>query len=380
MRELNEGNDGEHSEGLKKLDVAAVENPELVSSVEERLRNLNAITREEDEPAVSDEDLEDSTPDVTDDDEVKDDEQADDSDDSDDSTPVVKDDAKGSGKEEISIPESYKRAAAHRGWNQEVIDELIESNPELAKKTFEACYLEVNNASREWSALGRANRDQALQEQDKATVETTVEEKGIDVKPMIDKLRKEYADDPLIDGVAKLLEDTAKMANAKPKVQVQQGQDRYQVATARANAAANAAVDQRVNNFFSADVMSPYGKFYGKLDLGQSIGDLSAGQQQNRLAVIEEADMIMSGHRMRGIELKVEEALEKAHFVVTEPVREQVIRDNLKTTATKRKKSMTFRPSKSKQSPRNESQGKPRNRKELISKVDRKLADVFGPK
>lgn len=379
MRELNEGNTEEHSEGLKKLDTAAIENPELVSSVEERLRNLNAITRKEDKPAVSDEESEDSTPEIKDDDEVKDDDQADGSDDSDDSTPVVKDEVKDD-KEKVSVPDAYIRAAIHRGWKQEVIDELIESNPKLAKTTLESLYLDVNNASREWSALGRARRDQTLQEQDRTATETVTEATGVDVKPMIDKLRKEYADDPLIDGVAKLLEDTAKIANAKPKVQVQQGQDQYQTATAHANAAANAAIDQRINSFFSDDVMSPYGEFYGKLKLGQSFGDLSHGQQQNRLAVVEEAEMMISGHAMRGIKLEAEEALEKAHFVVTEPVREQVIRDNLKATATKRKKSMTFRPSESKRSPKSESQDKPRNRKELVSKVEQKLASVFGPK
>lgn len=371
----------EQSEGSKKLDVAAIENPELVSSVEGRLRNLNAITREEDEPAVLDEDPEDSTPVAKDGDEVKDGEQAEPEDDPEDSTPVVKEGAKESGNEKVSIPDAYMRAAIHRGWKQEVIDELIESNPELAKTTLESLYLDVNNASREWSALGRARRDQELQEQNRTDTETTTETTDIDVKPMIEKLKKEYADDPLIESVAKVLEDTAKMANAKPKIQQQQqGQNQYQTATARANVAANASTDQRINSFFSSDVMTSYAKFYGKLELGQSVGDLSAGQQENRLAVLDEAEMIMVGHRMRGIDLNVEQALEKAHFMVTEPIREQVIRDNLKVTATKRKKSMTLRPSESKRSPGNESQGKPRNRKELVSKVEQKLANVFGPK
>jgi len=374
MKEKSE----EQTDSSKEFDsTATVDNPELVSSVQARLDNLNAITKKKDEPAVSDEDPGDSTSDVTDDDEVKDDDQTDDSNDSDDSTPD-KDDAKESGDEKVSVPDAYIRAAIHRGWKQEVIDELIESNPELAKTTLESLYLDVNNASREWSALGRARRDQELQEQNRTDTEATVETTDIDVKPMIDKLKKEYADDPLIDGVAKLLEDTAKMANTKPKVQQQQGQDQYQTATARANAAANASTDQRVNNFFSAGVMTPYVEFYGKLGLGQSVEDLSFGQQNNRLAVLDEAEMIMSGHRMRGIDLNVEQALEKAHFVVTEPIREQVIRDNLKATATKRKKSMTLRPSESKRSPGDESQGKPKNRKELVSKVEQKLAKVFG--
>lgn len=373
----------EHSdekEGLKEFDSAAtVDNPELVSSVQERLNNLNDITKE-DEPAVSDEESEDSTPEVTDDDStVKDDSQAEPEDDSDDSTPddsTTKDD---SGKKEVSIPDAYVRAAIHRGWKQDVIDELVENNPELAKKTLESLYLDVNNASKEWSAIGRAVRDRELEKQNlETTVEQTVDKTDLDVSPMVKKLRESYTDDPMIDAVVKVLEDTTKMANAKPQVPVQQGQDQYQTATARADASANAAIDQRVNNFFNADIMAPYGKFYGKIELGQSIKDLSSGQQENRWAVLDNAEMIMVGHRMRGIDLKTEEALEKAHFMVTEPVREQVIRDNLRTTATKREKSMTLKPSKSKRSSRDESQGKPKNRKEFIRKVEQKMASVPG--
>lgn len=375
MEYQEDGNEGDHTESLKKFDAAAtVENEELVSSVQGRLANLNSITKEDDS-AVSDDDPDDSTPGVTDDNDVEDDDQAESDDDSDDPTPD-EGSAKGddTGKEKVSIPDAYVRAAVHRGWDQKVVDELIETNPELAKKTLEACYLEVNNASKEWSALGRARRDQEVEEQNK-TQTATEAAKGTDVAPIVNKLKEKYEDDPLIDGVIKVLEDTAKMANAKPKVQ--QGQDQYQTATARANASANASMDQRVNSWFSSDALSPYAKFYGKVELGQSLADLSAGQQENRLAVLDEADMILSGHRMRGINLEPEQALEKAHFMVTEPIREQIIRDNLKATAKKRKRGMTLRPSKSKRTS-SESQGKPKSRNELISKVDRKLASVPG--
>lgn len=371
MRKVNEENSEEHSEkeGLKALDTAAIENPELVTSVQARLNNLNAITKEVDDPAVSEEEPDGSIPEVKDDSDVEDDDQAELEEESDDSTPVAKD------TDGSDIPDAYVRAGLHRGWEQDVIDELIKSNPELAKKTLEACYLEVNNASKEWSALGRARRDQELKDVNKTATETT-EQKDIDVTPVVEKLKKEYPDDPLIDSVVKVLEQTTKMANAKP--QVPQGQQQYQTATARANATANASMDQRINNFFGSDVMKPYAKFYGKLELGQSVTDLSSGQQQNRLAVLDDAEMILSGHRMHGIDLDVIKALEKAHFVVTEPIREQVIRDNLKVAATKRKKSMTLRPSDSKRSPQSESQGKPKNRSELISKVEQKLASVPG--
>jgi len=44
----------------------------------------------------------------------------------------------------------------------------------------------------------------------------------------------------------------------------------------------------------------------------------------------------------------LDEALERAHFIVTEGVREQVVRDKIKSSATKRQAGFTLKPSSSK--------------------------------
>jgi hypothetical protein len=87
----------------------------------------------------------------------------------------------------------------------------------------------------------------------------------------------------------------------------------------------------------------------------------------------------MAGHSMRNQKIEVEQAMEKAHFIVTEPIRKQVIRDGLKATATKRKKSMTLRPSESKRSSdsMNTDSSKPRNKRELEQSVQQHLDKVF---
>ena len=125
--------------------------------------------------------------------------------------------------------------------------------------------------------------------------------------------------------------------------------------------------------------MAPYEKFYGKLELGQIPEDLSNGQRLNRLTVLQEAEFIMAGHNSRGQKIEVEQALEKAHFIVTEPIRKQVIHDNIKATATKRKNSMTLRPSESKRTgdSLNTGSSKPRNRSELELAVQQKLDATF---
>ena len=368
----------EHTEGLKELDEQAIEDPQLVNTVQERLNNLNKMTKDEDfnrlgreETAVSEEEPEGSTPESEDDSKPEGDSQAEPEVKSDGTTPEA--------EKKDDIPDAYIRAAIHQGWNQEVVDDLVKTNPELAKKAFENCYLSVNNASREWSELGRAKIEAehaAAAVGAPSASEAIAQQEDPNTTALITKLRKEYTDDPLIEVVIKGLE-----SKPKPVQQpVPQQQQNYEVATARANAAANSAIDQRVNTFFSADDMTPYEKFYGKLELGQIPEDLANGQQYNRLAVLQEAEFIMAGHSMRNQKIEVEQALEKAHLIVTEPIRTQVVRDSLKATATKRKKSMTLRPSESKRSSDsiNAGSSKPRNRSEVEQNVKRKLDSVFN--
>ena len=356
--------EGDHTESLKKLDVAAIENPVIVDAVQEK---LDAVYEgaEEKETTVSDEKNDDSTS------EVKDDSVAQESDQTKSQTESTESTSEAETKD--SIPDVYIRAAIHQQWKQKDVDDLVENNPELAKRTFENCYNSVVQASKDFSEIGRAKIELDRQQVAKQTATETVVQEDPKTAALVAKLRKEYADDPLIEVVIKDLETKPKPVQ-QPVSQQQQG---YETATARANAAANAAIDQRVNSFFGADDMKLYGKFYGKLELGQVPEDLSNGQQQNRLAVLQEAEFIMAGHAMRNQKIEVEQALDKAHLIVTEPIRTQVVRDSLKATATKRKKSMTLRPSESKRSSDTGSSDKPRNRRELENAVQQKLDSVF---
>ena len=370
--------EGDHTENLKTLDKAAIEDSVLVNTVQERLDNLNLLTKDEDlnklgaKTTVSEEEDDDSTSGVKDDTTVEDDSQTESKTESTESTSEA--------ENKDDIPDAYIRAAIHQKWNQKDVDELIESNPGLARRTFENCYNSVVQASKDFSEIGRAkielDRQQATQVAPTAT-EAVAQQEDPNTAALIAKLEKEYPGDPLIDVVVAGLK-------SKPKPQpvqqpVPQQQQSYETATARANAAANVAIDQRVNSFFNADNMKLYDKFYGKLELGQIPEDLANGQQLNRLAVLQEAEFIMAGHAMRNQKIEVEQAMEKAHLIITEPIRTQVVRDSLKATATKRKKSMTLRPSESKRSGDNMNidSSKPRNRGELENAVQQKLDSVF---
>ena len=368
QEQATETNEAEHVEPLKDANVA-VEDVKLVNTVQERLDNLREITKEE--TTVSDETDDKSTSEVKDDSNAQENDQTDDQTDSNDPTPEVeiKDG-------EVEIPDAYIRAAVHHGLKQEDIDDMVKSNPKSAMKLLESCYLSVNNASKEWSELGRAKIEAERQAVTQPVTATeAVAQEDPNTTALITKLRKEYVDDPLIEVVIKGLESKP-VKQVTPVSQQQQG---YEVATARANAAANSAIDQKVNAFFDADAMKPYEKFYGKLELGQIPEDLTNGQQYNRLAVLQEGEFIMAGHGIKGQRIDVEQALEKAHLIVTEPIRARIVRDSLKATAAKRKKSMTLRPSDSKRTgdSLNTGSSKPRNRNELELAVKQKLDSVF---
>ena len=369
--------EGDHTESLKTIDKQAIEDPKFVNTVQERMDALNDLTKDDDfnrlpkeKTAIPEEESEGSTPEPEDGSELKGDGQAEPEEKLDGSTPEA--------EKKDDIPDAYIRAAIHQKWSQKDVDELIESNPELAKRTFENCYNSVVQASRDFSEIGRAKIELDRQQVGVQTAQQTAPEviEDSDTTALIVKLQKEYPDDPLIDVVIAGLKTKPKSVQTQPVSQQQQG---YEIATARHNVAANAAIDQRVNSFFGADDMKLYDKFYGKLELGQIPEDLSNGQQQNRLAVLQEAEFIMAGHGVRGQKIEVEQALERAHLIVTEPIRTQVVRDSLKATATKRKKSMTLRPSESKRSSDSMTtdSSKPRNKRELEQSVQQHLNKVF---
>ncbi len=374
-KELTEGNAGDHTEGLKEIDEKAITEPELVNTVEERLKSLNELVSGDDLAELPD-DGSDPIPDPPDekDDGVEIEKEADELDD--DDPTLGKEDVNTDGEDgnDVTIPDAYVRAAIHNGMKQEDVDFLVKQDPKLALSTFTSMYNSVTNASKEWSQLGRAKVEQerAIAEADSRRV---VEKSQQDVDPLIGKLKETYGDDPLIEVVTKLLADKSAPVTTAP---VSQPADLYQTATARANASANASTDARVNVFFGSNAMKPYEDFYGMMGLSQSFNDLSNGQQEHRLNVMQEAEYIMTGLRMRGIDLPVEQVLEKAHLVVTEPIREQVIRENLKKNAVTRKKAMTYRPSKSKKTTNAvvDSQRKPQSRQELLSRVEQRLAGV----
>jgi hypothetical protein len=377
------GNTGEYEGTLKELDVAAIENEELVDGVEARLANLRDITdgTRRSKPADDQEELDESTPEGEEEekDDDKDDDQADDQE---ESTPEDKTGDKEDDKEGEVLSDAFLRAAVHRGWKEEDAKAYHEKDPEAANSLFQNLLIDVNKASGEWAALGKAKLEAERKAIEIATTTATPAEKpafkGIDV----DKLAKEYDLDDnaaaIIRAQNEQLEGLAKLVIPPDVTQPRT------IATASATPAGpDPNVELEIENFFNSEGLKPFSEFYGGLKLGQNWDDLSGGQKDNRWKVLTQADYLMAGAECAGQSMDAVTALERAHMMVSEPIREQAIRDQIKGEATKRKKSMTLRPSDSKRSANSISdvgggEQKPRTREELVESVGEKLDKVFN--
>jgi hypothetical protein len=142
-------------------------------------------------------------------------------------------------------------------------------------------------------------------------------------------------------------------------------------------------IELQIENFFGGENLKDYSEFYGGLKLGEVWGDLKQGQYNNRWRVVEQANMILVGAESMNKQMDPIEALERAHMMVSEPVRERVIRERIKGDVTKRANSMTIKPSAGSRSVSKVSSdaGEPkkaRTRDELASDVQDRLHSIFG--
>lgn len=364
-------NTGDHTEKLRSNDVAVKPSDELVSTVEEKLAETY-VEVEVPERSEASTEQDDSTLEKTQ--EVSGTEQ-------DDSTQASetkevkevenKDDAN---KEEKTLSYAYEQAALRNGWSKEDIDDAYAQNPERAEKMFGNLYNSVNQASRDFAAIGRAKiaADVSSQQQQQQVSQTSDDNNVSDTA--IGKLRDENPE--LADALNAVLKEVrVNKVVQTPQVDAQ--------ATQRANTAEEYAMRQRIDSFFGADAMNPYDKFYGKLDIGQSWEDLSGGQRDNRWRVLKEADAIVAGYASIGQNMEPEDAMARAHLLVSDGIREKVIRDKIKDTATKRSNSITMKPSSGKRTTQSDAKfdtgdSKPRNRKELEAQVGQNLLALFG--
>ncbi len=245
--------------------------------------------------------------------------------------------------DESKLTQAEIRAAIHCKWSQEDIEELVKVNPVLAKKTC-AKFLEgTNDLSKKFSELGKAQVEKKEPESKvEPKPELKPEKKTIDFTA----LEKEYEGDPIV-GVLKQFEERNN-ALADEVETLRSSGSLNESKVDKAQVQEDAAIAQQIDGFFNRPDVVEYENVYGKIEKDSKDWDeLTQGQVKKRWSLVEQANLILLGAQQQGMEMPMGEAFERAHLLVTEDVREQTIRKQIKAKAVKRDKSITFEPNSS---------------------------------
>lgn len=253
------------------------------------------------------------------------------------------------------IPDAYVRAAVHQGWKQEEVEKFWKDDKEKAEKTLSKILESTNRLSTQWGQLGQ----QQMMTQPPTTKPTdsfeTPAEKDSDSKSFegldISKLKTEYDDDNLIDDVIKPLNDLlVNMKTELDSVKTQQTETSQGINFQKQNVQEekNNAIGQQIDQFFSSPELKSFEKHYG---VGSDWAKFEGEQANNRLKMLTLADQIKAGAAYQSEKISNEEAMSLAHMSLTSHIAEQMIIDRIRNSLTKREKSLSLKPSGSRNSP-----------------------------
>ena len=312
-----------------------------------------------DQQADDDKTDDDSTPeDKADDDTAGDDSTPDDkADKTDDKTDTDANDGDKTTKE-VSLPDAYYRAAVHQGWEPDEIKEFFEADPEKALKTLAKIHESTNKITTEFARLGRVGLKSA---DSKVADDKKSDDTGVDIAA----IKEQYGDDSAVVKAFEVMQsklDTVR--DSFPDKAIAQNDVNQQTD--------DPAVKVMVDKFFIDPALKPYVDFYGA---GKDAAKLTQEQTGNRWSMLEMADNIILGSQAQGRNITAEEAMEMAHLLVSEPVREKALRVELSTKVKKRAKGVTLKPAKSKAA-KADTDGKV-TEKQLEERVQQKLNNVF---
>lgn len=263
------------------------------------------------------------------------------------------------------IPGVYYRAAKHQQWTDEQIEAFYEKDPELCLSTLQTLHANQNNLSRQFAALGRERVKQTT-----STVEKPVE-KPVEKTTSVDisRLEEAYGEDPIVDVVKALLKQNEELLG-KVKSPVAVAPVNESELRERQREIAN--TEKEIDLFFASPELKAYEGFYGAPV--KSWNELDPKSYDNRWSVIKMADEIIAGAESLGEKVSVEEALQRAHAVVGEPIREKIVRSEIKNKAVKRSKGLSLAPTSGKPG----ESGKPTTKEDLEAMTEKRLAKVFN--
>jgi hypothetical protein len=340
--------------------------PDNESIPAEDLEEVDEDAEEGDDLDSNDEEDDDSTPE----DDDTEDADTDDDDDKDEDAQGAND----SEGDEPQLTDAYYRAAIHGGYDEKEIIEFMQANPELAIKTFSKMHDNMNSVSAEFSNIGRYKKEQAH----KATPDEPKDKPGFK-KIDLDKLREDDPDNPLIDVMEQMQNQSEALFDQLEKRPVQAANtDQLASDQQKLEADRTTMVGEKIDSFFRGPGMDQYAAVYGSLaDDVKSWEGLLPSEKMNRVAVVEQVTELMEGARMLGKDMEMTDALSRAHLLITQPVQEKMIRKDIMDKVRKRSKSITLKPNGS-STPAAPKPSKAKTAKDVETRAAERLAKVFG--
>lgn len=262
-----------------------------------------------------------------------------------------------------TLPAAYVRTAKARGWEDKEIADFAKATPELALKTFERMHQSRTQEINEWAELGRKTRQTPAST---VTPSSTVVPANpvpvalapIDVNAMVEKFGNKELIEALAGPVNAAIAAVAPLARGARQAQEQ----------AKRTAAEN--LGKTVQDFFTGSDMKPYTDAYGT-----RVDTLTAPQIEQRQKVLETADALIAGAAFQGRQLSVQNALTLAHDSVSSGLKTNIVRNQLKTSVTKRQHQITLKPT---NVGRAAIGGPPRNKAELLGRTEDRLSKAFA--
>ncbi len=288
----------------------------------------------------------------------------------------VTDDATSEGEkktddETLTLLASHIQTAVRLGMSEDKVKEHFDKNPEAMISLLAELHKGENGLSARYAQMGRAIQQKQIADQKTTVDEDTSSESLVDLK----KLRARFDDDDeeaaaLIDGVIKPLSD----ALVKMQKQMDQRvQPNDQTAYSQQE---DRAVQSEVNNFFDNDQLKEFRDYYGTVKPGEDPRvALTGAQFQHRGEVCKEGSSIRIGADFSGEKLTVSDVLQRAHLQLTEPMREEMIREEISSKIKKRAKGLSVKAG-TKKVPKTPSSGDATKQLELTTKA--RLKKVFG--
>ena len=281
------------------------------------------VVKDEEKEEIKDDEIEEEEEEIKD--EVKDEEKE------------VKDgEVKDDKKVEHVLPENYFQAMQHVGWDAERIKETFEKDPEQALKDFKFYHDSQNYITQQTSDLGRTQKAATDRAADEAiTKEEKPEYKGIDLKAFEDQYGE---DNPAAVAMMKTMNESNKLLYEEIQTLKQQRTQQ----TGPTNE--EKVIWNTIVTHFDSDDMKGFNEFYGKIETGKNWDEsLTGAQLQTRMKVINEADAYHAGMKLQGKDVEYSEALRRAHLVISAPIQETILRNELQSKIKKRAKGVTVK-------------------------------------